>query len=317
MRVLRVFLDVGLWLGVLAVLGVVVVRLLGLDEWRHTVAVLALTPYALGGALVLMLASLLVRRAALAVVATVLALVLAVPVLPRLLPNGQPAASGHELVVASVNLHVGKAAAGIVDLVRERHVDVLSLQELTPSAVEAMDAAGLADELPYRVFYTAPAVLGSGIASRYPLQQRVLLPPSTIRQPAVQVTLPDGDEVEVQLVHPVQPLGQHGNATWRQELAELPPPRTDGVARLLVGDFNSTLDHPALRHLLASGYVDAADQVGAGLRPTWPTDRGLWPPQVAIDHVLADARCSVRSFDVVDMGGTDHRAVVAGVALPS
>jgi endonuclease/exonuclease/phosphatase family metal-dependent hydrolase len=314
--VVRVLLDLALWCAALAVAGIVAVRLLGLDEWRHTVAVLALTPYALGVALVLVLVTLIARRAVLGVVATVLAVTLAVPVLPRLLPDGQPTAAGHPLVVASINLHVGNGTGGIVDLVRSRRVDVLSLQELTPAAVEALDAAGLREELPYRVYYTAPAVLGSGIASRYPLQQRVLLPPTTARQPAVHVSLPDGAEAEVQLVHPVQPLGQHGNEKWRAELAQLPRPRTDGVARLLVGDFNSTLDHPALRRILATGYVDAADQVGAGLRTTWPTDRGLWPPPVAIDHVLADARCSVRSFDVVDIPHTDHRAVVAELTLP-
>lgn len=312
----RVLLDLALWSGLLVLLGFVVVRLLGLDQWPQTVAVLALTPYALGGALVVLLATLLARRPVPAILAAVLVVMLAVQVLPRVLPNPQPAASGPPLVVASVNLQIGNAAGAVVDLVRERGVEVLSLQELTPAAVAALEAAGLDQVLPHRVFYTAPAVLGSGIASRYPLQQRVLGPPSTIRQPAVHVELPDGAEVEVQLVHPVQPLGIHGGAVWRRELAGLPKPRSDSTMRLLVGDFNSTLDHPVLRRLLDSGYVDAADQVGAGLRATWPTDRGLWPPQVTIDHVLADFRCSVRSFEVVAMPHSDHRAVVATLVLP-
>ncbi len=308
--------GIALWFGVLGLLGFTVVRLLGMDDSRHTVAVLALTPYALGGALVLVLATLIARRAVTAVVAGALAVVLGVLVLPRVLPDGQPSASGETLVVASANLHIGLGAAGIVDLVRDNEVDVLSLQELTPAAVQALDAAGLDALLPHRVFYTEPAVNGSGIASRYPLNQLVLQPPSTIRQPAVVVTLPSGTAVEVQLVHPVQPLGLHGNATWQQELSRLPAPRDDATMRLLVGDFNSTLDHPPLRRLLSAGYIDAADQVGAGLRTTWPTDRGLWPPPVAIDHVLADARCAVRSFEVHDVPHSDHRAIVASLVLP-
>jgi len=314
---LRALTTLALGCGVLAVLGFTTVRLLGMDDSRYTVAVLALTPYVFGGALVLVLLTLLTRRMVLAVCAGALAVLLGVLVLPRVLPNGQPPVSGQAFVVASANLHIGNGASGIVDLVREHQVDVLSLQELTPAAVEALDAAGLDKLLPHRVFYTEPAVNGSGIAARYPLHQRVLQPPSTIRQPAVMIQLPDGSEVEVQVVHPVQPLGLHGNATWQHEMSLLPPPRDDDTMRLLVGDFNSTLDHPPLRRLLSAGYVDAADQVGAGLRTTWPTDRGLWPPQVAIDHVLADARCAVRSFEVLDVPNSDHRAIVASLVLPA
>ena len=41
--------------------------------------------------------------------------------------------------------------------------------------------------------------------------------------------------------------------------------------RLLVGDFNATLDHAALRRLLDTGYRDAASVVGQGMTPTcWP-----------------------------------------------
>ncbi|HEY0640504.1 MAG TPA: endonuclease/exonuclease/phosphatase family protein [Pseudonocardiaceae bacterium] len=317
-RPVRLLLDVGLWAGLLGLTAVVVVRLLGLDEQRHTVAVLALTPYALGAALVALLGTLVLRRASAGVVAAVLVVVLGSLVLPRALPDPQPAAGGHPLVVASINLHFGDGAAagGVVDLVREHRVDVLSLLELTPAAVAALDAQGLRELLPHRVYYVGNAASGSGAVSRYPLSQRVLIPGTVLQQPAVMVTMPDDSQVEVQLVHPVQPLSRRGNATWQQELAVLPPPRGDGTPRLLVGDFNSTLDHPPLRRLLDAGYVDAADQAGEGLRTTWPTDRGLWPPQVTIDHVLADPRCSVRSFDVVPVPGSDHRAVVAGLVLP-
>ena len=90
----------------------------------------------------------------------------------------------------------------------------------------------------------------------------------------------------------------------------------DGPVRVLAGDFNATLDHVGLRRLLNSGYVDAADQVGAGLNPTWPSG-ALWPPPVAIDHVLVDDRCPVDTFSVVDVPGSDHRAVVSRFVVPT
>ena len=86
-----------------------------------------------------------------------------------------------------------------------------------------------------------------------------------------------------------------------------------GAPRLLLGDFNATLDHPALRRLIGSGYRDAADTVGAGLRPTWPADA---VPLVTLDHVLVDSRIGVRSVTVHAVPDTDHRAVVAVLAIP-
>jgi endonuclease/exonuclease/phosphatase (EEP) superfamily protein YafD len=104
-------------------------------------------------------------------------------------------------------------------------------------------------------------------------------------------------------------------AAWRGDMRALPRATPQGPVRILAGDFNATLDHAELRRLLDSGYEDAAAEVGAGLRATWPHGRRL-PPPVAIDHVLADARCGVREFSVHPIPGTDHRAVVAELVLP-
>ncbi|HEX2300957.1 MAG TPA: endonuclease/exonuclease/phosphatase family protein, partial [Pseudonocardiaceae bacterium] len=79
--------------------------------------------------------------------------------------------------------------------------------------------------------------------------------------------------------------------------------------------FNATLDHQPLRALLSTGYRDAADVLGRGLRATWPTDTAL-APVAAIDHVLVEPTCLIRSFDTVAVPGTDHRAVVAELVVP-
>jgi endonuclease/exonuclease/phosphatase family metal-dependent hydrolase len=84
---------------------------------------------------------------------------------------------------------------------------------------------------------------------------------------------------------------------------------------VLAGDFNASLDHRAFRELLDRGYVDAADQLGRGLTPTWPNFRPM-PPIISIDHVVADRRVAVRDVEVVDVPGTDHRGVFAELRLP-
>jgi endonuclease/exonuclease/phosphatase (EEP) superfamily protein YafD len=195
-------------------------------------------------------------------------------------------------------------------------VDVLSLQELTPEAVAALDGAGLAAELPHREFQDAAGPAGSGLASRHPLQPRPLAGPSSSAQPGALVTLPGGDELEVVAAHPTWPFGDGGAAAWRRELAGLPEPNPDGAARVLIGDFNATMDHAAFRRLVGTGYLDAAEQVGRGLVPTWPAAGRWWPPPVTIDHVLVDHRCQVDEVRVLPVPGSDHRAVLARFSMP-
>jgi endonuclease/exonuclease/phosphatase family metal-dependent hydrolase len=93
--------------------------------------------------------------------------------------------------------------------------------------------------------------------------------------------------------------------------------------RILLGDFNATLDHAALRGLIDSGYRDAADasvpgcaRLGAGLRPTWPYDEKWFIPGVTLDRVLVDRRVAVRAMSTHRLPGGDHKAVYARLVLP-
>jgi endonuclease/exonuclease/phosphatase family metal-dependent hydrolase len=196
----------------------------------------------------------------------------------------------------------------LVDLVRGTRADVLSVQELPPDAERALDAAGLAELLPHR------RVDREGGTALY---ARVELRDVDVRTDTVtaSVPLPGAPPVEVVALHPPAPNDNARIPEWRAGLRALPPATPDGPIRILAGDFNATLDHAELRRLLDTGYEDAAAEVGAGLRPTWPIGRRM-PALVTIDHVLADARCGVRAVSVHDLPGSDHRAVFAELVLP-
>ncbi|MFN2495181.1 MAG: endonuclease/exonuclease/phosphatase family protein [Pseudonocardiaceae bacterium] len=301
--------------GVCAAVGAALLRMVGTGASRWAFAALSFTPYALAGAGVLVLVGLATRRWGSSLAAALAVVVLGVGVLPRALADTQPSATGPALTVASSNLYFGQADAGaVVELVRSHKVDVLSLQELTPQAVAALDAAGLWRLLPYRVLRPEPRAAGSGLASRYPLRERASTRSSSYHwQPAAAVELPGAAETEVVAVHAVAPVGRIPPATWRAELGG-PAPRPGPATRLLVGDFNATLDHQPLRALLSTGYRDAADVLGRGLRATWPTDTAL-APVAAIDHVFVEQTCLVRSFETLPVPGADHRAVVAEIVL--
>lgn len=301
----------------IAFLGAAGLRLLGIDGTRYTVATTALTPYTTAAGVLLGCFALLLRRWAAGTVVLLVAIVMVAAVAPRAFPDSRPNGIGTEVRVMSINMLFGRAdAVDVVAAVRDNRVDVLTLQELTTESVGALDRAGLRTVLPHRVFEDAPSAFGSGIASRYPLTAKALTPPGTMRQPGALVDLPGRQDIEVVSVHATPPVVTDGPEAWQRELAGLPNRNVNGPPRVLAGDFNATLDHVGLRRLLANGYVDAADEVGAGLEPTWPSG-AFWPPPVTIDHVLVDSRCPVDTYGVLTISGTDHRAVVTKFVVPT
>jgi endonuclease/exonuclease/phosphatase (EEP) superfamily protein YafD len=69
------------------------------------------------------------------------------------------------------------------------------------------------------------------------------------------------------------------------------------------------------RRILAGGFADAADQAGAGYTRSYPADR-WYPPLIAIDHVLTRNGPVATAVDTVTVEGSDHRSLVARVAVP-
>ncbi len=300
----------------LALIGYGVVRVLSLENTNaFLVGAMTLTPYVVACAGALTLLTLLLRRWVLGLAVLVITLALSSLLGPRFLAEEQPAASGPHLRIMTANLRVGQADPRVlVNLVREQKVDILTMPELTPNAVSALDSAGLWEVLPYRVFDPRPGGQGSGIAANLPLRQIILVDESSLSQPSVVVDLPGNEDLEVTAVHIQPPLDDARARTWRAELANLPEATTDERPRILAGDFNATLDHAAFRDLVDHGYADAGEETGEGLTATWSS----WPtgPPLTLDHIVTDVRCAVSSYAVFDLPNSDHSAVMAEVILP-
>ncbi|MEU7475206.1 endonuclease/exonuclease/phosphatase family protein [Lentzea sp. NPDC042327] len=293
------------------------VRLLGIDGTRYMIATTALTPYITVAGLVIGLFALFRKRWVVGLTMTLVAVVLVANVVPRAFSDPRPNVVGQEVRLMTSNLLVGQADAEfVVAQVKARRIDVLAMQELSPAMVRDLQRAGLDQVLPNQILIPEPGGSGSGIASRFPLTRRDLTPPGTLRQAGALVDLPGAQDIEVVSVHPLPPVVDEGPEPWQRELAGLPSPDSTGSMRVLAGDFNATLDHVGMTRLLNKGYVDAADQVGKGLVHTWPSQSGIWPPPVTIDHVLVDPRCPVDTVDVFDVPGSDHRALVAQFVVP-
>ncbi|WP_324650274.1 endonuclease/exonuclease/phosphatase family protein [Georgenia sp. H159] len=102
---------------------------------------------------------------------------------------------------------------------------------------------------------------------------------------------------------------------WRADLdAATDPCRTESDL-IVAGDFNATLDHAPMRDIGVC--VDAATEAGVGGVATWPAHM---PRLIGaqIDHVLLDGeRYVVDAASVLDVGESDHRAVVAQISPAS
>ena len=304
-----------LWVLALVFVAYAVVRVLSLETTAFLVGAMAVTPYVAAAGLLITLITFGVGRRLLAVVLLVVTLSLGALMTPRILSEEQPQAEGDHVRIMTANLRLGHGdARTIVDLVRAQQVDVLALPELTPDAVSALDRAGLADALPYRVFDARPGGDGSGIAAKVPLRQIILIESSILSQPSVVVDRPGNDDFEVTAVHIQPPLEAEDVNTWRRELAQLPQATPRERVRVLAGDFNASLDHAAFRAIVDRGYSDAGEETGEGMTATW-ADWPLGPP-LTIDHILADVRCAISSYAVFDLPGSDHNAIMAEIVLP-
>ncbi|MFC6017500.1 endonuclease/exonuclease/phosphatase family protein [Plantactinospora solaniradicis] len=314
----RVPLTVVCWLFVAPGLGWAAIRLGGLER-GPLVQLLAFTPYLAAWTVVPLGLALAVRRWWAAGAAALAAVILVGLVAPRALSDEPPVAGGPILRVLTANLLAGAAEpTALVELVRAQRVDLLAMQEFTPDAEAALDQSGLAGLLPYRQVNPEPGTTGSALYSRLPLRDVGTRRNTGGFSQAYGTVQPDaGPAVLVESVHPMAPATLSRLPAWHDDLRAQPSATPRGPLRILAGDFNATLDHAALRRLLDTGYSDAAASVGAGLTGTWGPYDGDRIPPVTIDHVLVDRRIAVRRVAVFPLPGSDHRPVLAEVALPS
>jgi endonuclease/exonuclease/phosphatase (EEP) superfamily protein YafD len=273
-------------------------------------APLAVLPLALAGASAASL-----RSSRTAIASAAVGLVLIVSQLPMYV--GSRDRSGDvALTVMSVNMKFGQAdAVSIVRQVRDHSVDVLAVQELTPAAARALQAAGLEKYLPNSESAPRKEAQGTGLWTRFALKDAQVVPNFTFAQITANATLDNGRTVALWAVHPIAPVPGSAGA-WAQQLGWIGDAAAAhaGDSTIIAGDFNSSIDHPEFRALLAHGLKDAARSTNAGWMPTFPANWSL-PPVVQLDHVLYRGEPRALSIHSIRIPGTDHLAVMATFAL--
>jgi endonuclease/exonuclease/phosphatase family metal-dependent hydrolase len=293
------------------------IRVTGLERGTPLIQLVSFTPYAVPGALLTALLGAVTARWAAAAVAAGAFVALTAAVLPRVVPGPRPPAGPTLRVMASNLLNGGADARVVVEHVKVDDIEVLALVELTPEAVEALDAAGIAELLPYRVVHATGRYQGSGLLSRRPLSDPVRRRhPCGATQTSARLTVPGAaPDIVIEAAHPCAP-NTFDTACWEADLRAQPPATPDGPISVVLGDFNATLDHASLRRFLRTGYHDAAALLGRGLAPTWPFKVYVMP-WITIDHVFLDRRAGVARYGTRPIPDTDHKAVFAELVLPA
>lgn len=226
----------------------------------------------------------------------------------------------HEYVVMAANLLGGGAELRqVAALIRAHRPVFVSLPEATVEVRRRLEAdlgglgyRGYTDHpRSYPVSATSVLVAGSLGPVRF-------LPSGAGGGPNTEfgnVTITGGRLGAIRLVafHPHPPLPGKVDI-WRRDLSGLRTWCGGKGQAVVAGDFNATLDHAEFRSVLGSCQSVAA-AVGKGLDGTWPADQPGWL-RTQIDHVVVTPGIIPRAFSTHHIDGTDHRAVLATVALP-
>jgi endonuclease/exonuclease/phosphatase (EEP) superfamily protein YafD len=270
-------------------------------------------------ALALLLASLVLRRPWMMVVACV---TVALQWLPGVLMSGR--ASAHEpatptcsddlLRVVTANARfVNTDHAAMVAWLSRSDADIIALQEVTPEWAVALEP--LARIYPYRKVMQRDDPYGIALLSRWPLDdvQSVDFADDGLPSLVANVDV-HGRRLRVIALHtrwPVLPELQVARDRMLQQAAALA--LTQPESTILLGDLNLTPYAPAFARLVSeSGLRDAF--AGEAWRPTWQA--GFWPLALPIDHVLVPRGSCVIEHEVGPDVGSDHRPLQVTLRLP-
>lgn len=234
---------------------------------------------------------------------------------PRAVAGGfaaEPAPGAAGLTVLALNVKRGSADLDrVAGMIRRFRPDLVSLPESGPDYAGRLRAAlrgsgYLVRSAPARTDVDAVTV---AVASTLG-DVRVVVGPRGVF-PSMEVSGGTLGRLRFVAFHAAAPVPTRMDG-WVGDLQRLRQWCDASRPAIVAGDFNATLDHSVLRRAM-SGCRDTAAEVGAGLIGTWPSGRPrLLVPQ--IDHVLVTGSLAPVSLDVLDVPGTNHRALLARVA---
>lgn len=327
-------LTVLLWLATAVILLAMLLRMLpnSLDGKRYIPLIVALMPWLGLLSLMIAIAVLAIRtiggRALLAIVSVACVVVqvgwhwgflrprqiisdTARMAVSRTVSGGMPDTSDRYARIMTLNTKEGGAdASQIVNTVKDEHVEILALQEVSADLINRLATAGIAHYLPYSVAAQQTWHDNGGVNVLYsaaPMEaaNTNLIPVESSSIPAVTIDFA-GRKVCFGSVHPFSPRPSN-QGLWNKSLDSIAQLRMYPSLYVLMGDFNSTWDHASFRYLLGNRFLDSGEQAGEGVHMTYPA----MLPIAEIDHIVHDKGVNVGDLETKYIHGSDHRALLA------
>lgn len=234
-----------------------------------------------------------------------------------------PATDTTAVRVLLINAHQGQITADdVVSAVAVNRIDLLVVTELTGTLSHDLTTKGLDGlitaryaDVPELKQPGAPADAGLGVWSTAEVSDARAL--TGALWPAMAGRVSNADMAFTLVVGHVAPPQARGGLQWAHDLRVLREPAAEAVRTgptVVLANLNASPWHADFRAWTSSGLVDAADALGQGLRPTWPT----WSPVplLPLDHVLVGGGVAVDRVDTVVLSGTDHRGLVVTLGVP-
>lgn len=218
------------------------------------------------------------------------------------------------LRVATANLYAyNERARALAEELAAIDADVIALEELTPRWVDVLESRGVLARYPHRILEPRDDCFGVALLSTRPLDGSV---EDLGGVPMIDARVAHGARsVRVIVAHTMPPVHVEEAALWNAQLRVLARLVEDEPGPLvLTGDLNASPFGRGYRALLDAGLRGAHESVGRGLATTWPNGTRALPP-MRLDHVLVSRDVAVRSVREGIGEGSDHRPVIAELAL--
>lgn len=256
----------------------------------------------------------LIRRGVIALAGASVSLAALALLAPLLFPDSGPDAQADatEITIVAANmLFKNDQLIVAADVLGELDADIIAFSEVNVAILTVLREHGLAAAYPHRATDVRERSTGLRIWSKVPLRS-ITATPGFDRSIDLVADTADGP-VRIILVHPPPPV--FSPDIWLDEIKAIGSIEHGEDPLLVLGDFNASYFHPPFRHgVNDAGLLDALAARSRGLEMTWPSDEGV-PPFVTLDHVLVNDQLAVTDARSFDIPGSDHRGVLATVAI--
>jgi endonuclease/exonuclease/phosphatase (EEP) superfamily protein YafD len=237
----------------------------------------------------------------------------------------EPTPGAEHFTVMTYNVHRDRSDdASTLETVGAIGADIVCLQEITGAWVSAL-AARYADAYPYMLFAPKENAGGLAILSRFPVEDRGVLPVPGDWHPGWNVVV-DTPAGRVQLLHVHLRSMFNGNSDWvsnylnthQDHIYEMElfwKTIVPELPTLVVGDFNESPRGEAVRWLEQRGFRNALPLFRPG-QFTWRGRSVASGFDMTIDHIMFDDTFEPLRAWVEIRGRSDHYPVIAHLEVP-